>query len=172
MTVQSSKLEVKLVDRDFVMTRIIDAPRAHVFKAWTDPKQLAKWWGPREYLARCEGDVRVGGQMRLVMISPEGKEYGMTVIFKEIDEPRRLVWLQNCKDHPPDWHDAVNKHRPNAPGNIGDMLLTITFEELEGKTKMTITMYFEDASDRDALVNLGMTEGWSQSFEKLDELFI
>jgi uncharacterized protein YndB with AHSA1/START domain len=50
------------------------------------------------------------------------------------------------------------------------MLLTITFEEFEGKTKMTVTMHFDDTTDRDALVNLGMTEGWSESFEKLEEM--
>jgi len=171
MTVQNSKLEVKLMDRDFVLTRIIDAPRARVFKAWTDPEQLAKWWGPRDYPTRCEGEVRVGGQLRLVMISPDGKEYPITVVFKEIKEPERLVWSQSCNDHPQDWHDLVNKQRPNATGNIGEMLLTIEFEELEGKTKIIVTMHFDDASDRDALVSLGMTGGWSQSFEKLDELF-
>jgi uncharacterized protein YndB with AHSA1/START domain len=170
MTTQKSKVSVHTVERDFVLTRIIEAPRDRVFKAWTNTDQLAKWWGPRQYPARCEGDFRIGGSFRLVMVGPDGKEYPMTAVIKEIKAPERLVWLQDCSEHPLDWHEQVNKFRPNATGNLGEMLLTITFEELEGKTKMTVTMHFDDTTDRDALVNFGMTEGWSESFEKLEEL--
>lgn len=170
MTAQKSKVSVQAVDRDFVLTRIIDAPRERVYKAWTTADQLAKWWGPRQYPARCEGDFRVGGSFRLVMVGPDGKEYPMTAVIKEMKSPERLVWLQDCSEHPLDWHEQVNRLRPNASGNLGEMLVTITFEESEGRTRLTVTMHFDEATDRDALVSLGMTEGWSESFEKLEEI--
>ncbi|HEY9777174.1 MAG TPA: SRPBCC domain-containing protein [Planktothrix sp.] len=170
MTAQKSKVSVETVDRDFVLIRIVNAPRDRVFKAWVDPEQLAKWWGPRQFPARCTGDVRGGGSMRLSMVGPDGTEYPMNIVFKELKESERLVWLQDCSEHPQEWHEQVNKNRHGAAGNIGQMLLTITFEDFEGKTKMTVRMQFDNAADRDALINIGMTEGWSESFEKLDEL--
>ncbi|HEY9712239.1 MAG TPA: SRPBCC domain-containing protein [Chroococcales cyanobacterium] len=170
MTLQESKLKVQSADGDFVLTRIIDAPRERVFKAWADPQKLAKWWGPRQFPAYCQGEIKVGSSFRLVMVGPDGKEFPMTAVVKELKEPERLVWLQDVSEHPHDWHELINKGRAGASGNIGPMLLTITFEALEGKTKMTVAMQFERAGDREALVTNGMTAGWSESFEKLEEL--
>ncbi|HEY9777180.1 MAG TPA: SRPBCC domain-containing protein [Planktothrix sp.] len=110
------------------------------------------------YPARCKGDVRVGGSMRLSMVASDGTEYPMNIVFNEIKEPERIVWLQDCSEHPQEWHEQVNKNRPGAAGNIGQMLLTITFEDFEAQTKITVRMQFENAADRDALIDIGMTE--------------
>ncbi len=76
----------------------------------------------------------------------------------------------NCDEHPEDWHKLVNQHRPDKGGNIGEMLATTTFEEENGKTKLTIRVEFESITDRNALVKIGMADGWSESLDKLQEL--
>jgi uncharacterized protein YndB with AHSA1/START domain len=157
-------------DQDFIISRIIDAEPACVFKAWTDPQQLGKWWGPRVFTSKCESDLRVGGTFRFTMVSPEDHEYPITGVYREIKEPSNLVWVQSCDEHPDDWHELVNQHRPKGAGNLNEMLVTTTFAEFEGKTKLTITMHFESATDRDALLKIGMQDGWSQSLDKLQEL--
>ncbi len=71
---------------DLVMTREFDAPRELVFKAWTDAKQTAQWWGPKGFTNPvCELDVRVGGAIRIHMRAPDGVVYPMTGVFEEID---------------------------------------------------------------------------------------
>ena len=76
------------MQRELVLTRIFDAPRAIVFKAWTDPQQLARWWGPKGFTNPvCELDPRVGGTLRIVMRAPDGQEHPMTGVFREIVEP-------------------------------------------------------------------------------------
>src|SRR5437879_6953424 len=81
------------------ITRIIDAPRARVFKMWTDPKHLAQWWGPKGFTNPvCELDLRVGGALRIVMRAPDGVDYPMGGLFREIVEPERLVFTATAED--------------------------------------------------------------------------
>ncbi len=157
-------------ERDFVISRTIDATPASVFKAWTDPKELAQWWAPRIFTNKCQIDLQVGEEYRITMRSPEGIEYPISGVYLEITEPSRLVWTMNCDEHPEDWHKLVNQHRPDKGGNIGEMLATTTFEEENGKTKLTIRVEFESITDRNALVKIGMADGWSESLDKLQEL--
>src|ERR1700733_4011477 len=158
-------------DKELVLTRIFNAPRERVFKAFTDPKQLAKWWGPRGFTTPiCEMDLRPDGFRRIVMRSPDGVDYPLTGTFREIVENERIVLTDSVAEHNPEWHATVNKNRPNDKGGLPDLLWTLTFEDLNGQTKITILYHFETAEDRDALVKCGMIEGWTQSLEKLEEL--
>ena len=142
-----------------------------MFKAFTDAKQLAQWWGPRGFTNPiCESDVRAGGKRRIVMRSPDGANYPMTGIYREIIENERLVIIDSVAEHNPQWHAMVNKNRPNAKGDLPELVWMLTFEDISDKTKITIRYYFETSEDRDALIQLGMTEGWSQSLDKLEEL--
>jgi uncharacterized protein YndB with AHSA1/START domain len=166
MTVQSTTA----TEKDFVIERIYDAKPARVFKAWTDPQQLAQWWGPREFTGSCEMDFRGGGAFRITMHATDGTLYPMTGAFREIIEPTKLVWVQSCVDHPPEWHELINKNVPGGSDVLNDVVVTITFEEQQGKTKLTVRMHFDSAEDRDALVKFGMHDGWSQSLDKLKEL--
>ncbi len=162
---------VKVTDRQLVFTRIIDAPRERVFKAFTDAKQLAQWWGPTVFTNPvCEIDLRVGGARRIVMRSPSGEDFSMEGVYREIVVNERLVMTDNVAKHSPEWHAMVNKHRPNAKGNLPELLWTVTFEDYDGKTKLTIEYHFELAEDRDALITCGMTQGWNQSLDKLEKL--
>ena len=84
--------QATLAEREITITRMFDAPRAVVFRAWTDAGQLAQWWGPKGFTNPvCEIDVRVGGAIRIHMRSPDGNIYPMKGEFREIVPPERLV---------------------------------------------------------------------------------
>ena len=142
-----------------------------MFKAWTNPKHMARWWGPKEFTNPvCEMDLRSGGAHRIVMRSPEGVGYPIKGVYREIVEPERLVMTLDCSEHPAEWHDLVNPNRQKGESNpAGEMLMTVTFEEHDGKTKLTIRTRFNSVAIRDAMLKMGMTEGWSQSLDRLEQ---
>ena len=81
-------------ERELIFTRTIDAPRALVWAAWTDPKHVAQWWGPKEFTNPvCELDVRPGGAIRIDMRGPDGTVYPMAGIYQAIVAPERLVFI-------------------------------------------------------------------------------
>jgi uncharacterized protein YndB with AHSA1/START domain len=159
-------------DTDFVISRVFDAPRGLVWKAWTVPAQMAQWWGPKAFTNPvCEMDVRPGGAYRLTMRSPEGVDYPVKGVFREVVEPERLVMTLDCSEHPPEWHDLVDPKRAKGDTNpAGEMLSTVTFEDADGGTRLTVRTRFSSAKVRDAMLAIGMTEGWSQSLDRLGAL--
>src|SRR5713226_6480380 len=144
-------------ERELTITRILDAPRALVFKAWTEAGHLAQWWGPKGFTNPvCEIDLRPGGALRIVMRAPDGAEYPMKGIFREIVPPSRLVFT----------NIAVDKD-----GNpIIEGLTTVTFAEERGKTKLTLQTRGVAVVDYAAAYLQGMEAGWTQSLEKLEAL--
>jgi uncharacterized protein YndB with AHSA1/START domain len=157
---------------EFVITRIFSAPRSLVFSAWTEPRHLAAWWGPRPFTAPiCELDLRLGGAYHIVMRSPEGEDYPIRGVYQEIVAPERIVMTMDCTEHPADWHDMVKPNRgPQETNPAGIMLTTVTFEELDDKTRLTVRIRFDSTAIRDAFLKMGMTEGWSLSLDRLEEL--
>jgi uncharacterized protein YndB with AHSA1/START domain len=143
---------------DLVITRIFDAPRSLVFKMWTDPVHLAKWWGPRGFTnPRCEVDPRPGGIMRIDMRGPDGTIYPMTGTIDEIVEPERIV--------------MTNMAMADEAGN--PLLLirnTITFTEANGKTTLTMTAHVLKSTPEAEFALSGMEAGWNQTLERLGEL--
>jgi uncharacterized protein YndB with AHSA1/START domain len=159
-------------EREFVVTRVFDAPRALVFKAWTEPAHMARWWGPHHFTNPvCEMDVRPGGTYRIVMRGPDGVDHPAKGVYHEVREPERLVMTIDHSELSDEWHDMVNPNRDRSAGKPSlQGLTTVTFEEQDGKTKLTVRMVFESAEIRDALLKIGMTQGWSQSLERLEDL--
>jgi uncharacterized protein YndB with AHSA1/START domain len=139
-------------ERELVITRVFDAPRRLVFKAWTEPERIKEWWGPRGFTTlACEMDQRPGGAWRVRSRSPEGKEYISQGVLRELVEPERLVFTYA-------WVDAKGK-----PGH--ETLVTVTFAEQKGKTVLTFHQgVFESITSRDE-----HGEGWSSAFELLAE---
>jgi uncharacterized protein YndB with AHSA1/START domain len=138
-------------DREVVMTRVFDAPRALLWKAYTDPSLIQKWWGPRRYSTVVEKmDVRPGGVWRIVNRGVDGAEYWFNGVFSEVVKPERLVRTFEFE---------------GAPGHI--MVETTTFEELEGKTNVTVTSLFKTKEDRDGMVASGMRDGATESMDRL-----
>src|ERR1700741_568913 len=88
-----------LSESEVVLTRVFDAPRALVFRTWTEPQHLAKWWGPRDFTNPvCELDVRVGGRIFIEMHAPDGTVYPMSGTLREIVVPERLVFSAIAED--------------------------------------------------------------------------
>ena len=145
-----------------VLTRVFDAPRAVVFKAWTDPTQFAKWWGPHGFTAPvCKLDVRVGGEINVHMKGPDGspweKPMPMGGTFLEIVPPERLVFTAKAfPDGKGDWK-LENRNE-------------VTFAEKGGKTELVLRVTVLKYSPEIAQALAGMETGWSQSLEKLEEL--
>jgi uncharacterized protein YndB with AHSA1/START domain len=156
---------------EFLISRLLAAPRALVFKAWTDPKHMAQWWGPKEFTNPvCEMDLRPGGAHRVVMRGPDGTEYPIKGVYREIVVPERLVMTLDCSEHPAAWHDLVNpKRRKDDRNPAGIMLQTVTFDDLDGKTRLTIRTRFDSTAIRDAMLKIGMTEGWTESLNRLEQ---
>jgi uncharacterized protein YndB with AHSA1/START domain len=159
---------------EFLISRILHAPRALVWQAWTDEQHLKRWWGPHGFdIPQCEMDLRVGGPYRVVMRSADGVDYPITGEFREVTPIERLVMTMDCSEHPSAWHDLVRANR--APGDnnpAGVMVQTATFDNLGEATRLSIRTRFESAAIRDAMLKMGMLEGWSQSLERLDTLVV
>jgi len=142
------------VEREVVMTRVFDAPREVVFEAWINPWQLAQWFGPKVFTNPVsEVDARVGGKWKVVMRAPDGTEYPAVGVYREFVKPESLAFT----------NDALDKD-----GNrILEGFTTVTFEELDGKTKLTLVTRAKGLVAGTDRMLAGMDAGWSQSFDKL-----
>ncbi len=164
-------MHTEVGEKEVIFSRVIAAPRARVFKAWTDAMQLGQWWGPNGFTSVCEMDARPGGTYRVVMRSPEGVEYPLKGTLLEVVESERLAMTMDAEEHPDEWHEMLNQYRLPGEAKHGLKInLAVTFEECDGKTMLAIRSRFESNSDRDAALKMGMAEGWAQSLERLDAL--
>ncbi len=139
---------------ELVLTRVFDAPRDLVFKAWTERDRLQRWWGPKDFTNPvCEVDARPGGSMRIHMRAPDGAIYPMTGVFLELVEPERLVFVSGALDH------NGNK--------MFEVLTTVIFEDHGKKTKLTLNARVIMATAQAAPHLAGMRQGWASSLDRL-----
>ncbi len=166
MTDQNSK--------ELVITRVFDAPRELVWKAWTDPEQIKRWWGPAGFSApEIKVDLREGGKYHYCMrgpIEPGGSEQDLWSggEFKKIVPQEKIVITDYFSDK------DGNKLSPADFGLSKDFpaesTITITFKDEGEKTKLAITYPIpESAAARKAILESGMEKGWNQSLDKLAE---
>jgi uncharacterized protein YndB with AHSA1/START domain len=147
---------------ELVITRIFDAPPERVWKACTDPKEMKQWWGPKAFTTPfISVDLRLGGTFRYCMRSPEGKDYWGSGVYREIVPGKRIVYTDSFADEKgnvvPATYYGMGSDIPL------EMLVTMTFEELKGQTKVTLHHAGMPAGpDRD-----GATQGWNEMFDKL-----
>jgi uncharacterized protein YndB with AHSA1/START domain len=148
-----SNLAMEPEDRVLIITRIFDAPRELVWKAWTEPERMVKWHGPRGFTSTIErSDFRPGGAFRIHMRGPENDEHWTQGVFREIVAPERLV-MASC------WADAQG--RPVGP----ETTVTVTLENLGARTQLTLHQaLFESVTARDA-----HNGGWNSSLDCLAE---
>lgn len=149
---------------DLTIVRTLDTPRGLVWKAWTDPKLVRQWWGPRGVTNPvCKLDARPGGQIEIVMLAGkglgpfEGKRWPMKGAFTELAEPERIVFTASAIDE--------------EQRAMIETETTVTLEDLSGKTKMTVHIRVKSMMDTPAATGAisGMQAGWNQSIDKLSE---
>lgn len=143
------------LDREIVLSRVFDAPRDLVFRAWTEKEHFAKWFGPRGFVTTIrEADMRVGGLLRFDMRAPDGKVWDNRIELLEIRRPELLVF-----DHGSDKDDD--------PGRFH---VTITFEEQsDKKTVVTMRQLHPTKEQRAAGIGFGAVELGYQTLDKLAE---
>ena len=145
-------------DLDLVITRLIDAPREKLFKAWTEPELMKQWFAPKPWTTPVvETDVRPGGASLVVMRGPDGQESPNRGVYLEIVPNERIVVT-----------DAYVKAW--EPSEKPFMTLILTFENEGGKTRYTARARHWSVADRDAHEKMGFHTGWSQCADQLTEL--
>jgi uncharacterized protein YndB with AHSA1/START domain len=136
------------------LTRTFDAPRELLFKAYTDPQLIPRWWGPSRLSTTVAAmGVRPGGIWRFIQHDGQGGEYAFHGVYHEVVPPERLVTTFEYE---------------GAPGHV--LLETTTFDDLAGRTRLTTRSVFQSVADRDQMVAAGMKQGARESMERLAEL--
>jgi|SRR5579872_1758100 len=164
----------EIQDREFAITRLFNAPKERVFKAWTDPEHVKNWWPPKPFTAsRIEIDLRVGGEYSYTMRSPEGQDFPpYRGKFIEIVENEKIVYSIDAFKQADTWKMLIG-HRvgPEVDFSTLQSFVTVKFENAGEGTRLTFTQRFVNNDVRDAIVELGAAQGWISSLEKFaDEL--
>lgn len=146
-------------NREIVITRLFDAPRERLWKAWTEPEHIARWWGPPGFDTVVEQhELRPGGGLRYVMTDPDGTRYPIRGRFREIVPNERLVHsLDFAEDFPPMDHATL-------PGGL---LVTVTFDETPLGTRLTARLLAESEDDRQRHESMGVVPGWAITLDGL-----
>jgi uncharacterized protein YndB with AHSA1/START domain len=141
------------LDREIVLSRVINARRELVFSAWADPRHLPRWFGPAVFKVETKSiDIRVGGEWRFDMIAPDGKRYTNRMHFRRIEKPHLIEF----------------DHGADKDSDPGVFRTTITFDEQsDGKTVVTLRQLHPTKAQRDAGIGFGAVEFGYQTLDKL-----
>jgi uncharacterized protein YndB with AHSA1/START domain len=153
--------------QEFVITRVFDAPRELVWKAFTEPQRMKEWWGPKGVtITRSEMDLRPGGSYHYAMRTPDGNTMWGKFVYREITPPSRMVFVSSFSDEA----GGVTRH-PMAPTWPLEMLSMFSFEEEGGKTRFTVRWSPLNASEEEraafAAGHASMQQGWGGTLDKL-----
>lgn len=152
------------VINDVVISRVFNAPRKLVWKAWTDPEHLMRWWGPKDYTSPiCKIDFRVGGKYLYCMRSPDGLDLWSTGTYLEIVPIEKIVWTDSFSD------EQGNVVPASTYGMADDFPLefrvTLLLDEVDGKTKFTLKHSGLPPGEMEEMT----AAGWNESLDKLAE---
>ncbi len=149
-------------DRELVIVREFAAPRELVWRVWTEPAHVAQWFGPRGFgTAVSASDLRVGGTWRYVMTGPDGAEYAFGGVFLEVVPLAKIVSTD-------EFGSEYETELPGVELPKGTVVTTL-FEDIGGKTRLTIRVLHASAEDKAKHEAMGVVAGWNSSFECLDE---
>lgn len=147
-------------ETNITITREFDAPRDLVWTAWTEPEHIAQWFGPEGFSTRVdEYELKTGGRFKYVMVGPDGKEYPGVSVFKEVSPKDRIVATD-------DFGDGYKEKNPDVPSG---MIVTETFEDLDTRTKVTISIDHASAEDKRKHEEMGVVAGWGSTLDKLEK---
>ncbi|WP_257350645.1 SRPBCC family protein [Pseudalkalibacillus decolorationis] len=163
----TNKLTTKVEGRDLVIERILDAPRELVFKMFSEPDHLARWWGPKGWQTENRKfEFKPNGEWHYCMEcidKNQGEYYGQKswgkAVYQEIITPEKIVYT-----------DAFSDEEGNISDNMPVMLITVMFEEFEGKTKLISRTQFASVENLQQVMDMGVVEGFSSQLERLDDV--
>jgi uncharacterized protein YndB with AHSA1/START domain len=148
-------------ERTIVITRVFNAPRELVWKVWTQPEHIAQWWGPRGFTTTVDAvDLRVGGRWRYVMHGPDGSEYPVEGVFREVVPMSRIV---TTDEFPEDFKPPVPIDLPQG------IVVTAIFEDEGARTKLTLRIVHDTLEGKKKHEAMGVVGGWNSSFDCMDD---
>ena len=154
--------ETKVSEKNLVIIREFDAPRDLVWKVWTEPKHIEKWWGPRGFDTKVESmDLKVGGRAVYVMTGPDGTEYPVSGKILELDPPKKIVSTDEFGDGFQDAHPGEDLPQ--------GMISTAVFDDLGDRCRLTLTVSHPTIEDRKKHEAMGVVAGWNSSFDCMDD---
>jgi uncharacterized protein YndB with AHSA1/START domain len=162
-------IQVQTKAPDFVISRVLDAPRELVWKAFTDGERMKQWWGPKGFtVVHSKMDLRVGGTYHYGMKAPDGTPMWGKFVFREIAVPERMVFVTSFSDEA----GGTTRHPLHMSWPL-EMLATFTFEELPGgKTRLTVRSAAYNASAEEQHTfdtnHDSMRMGWGGTLEQLE----
>jgi uncharacterized protein YndB with AHSA1/START domain len=156
----------------FVISRTFNAPLDRVWKAWTEPEQMARWWGPKGFKTDVKTlDLKPGGLFHYRMDSPQGQEMWGRMVFREIVPKKRLVFINSFSDET----GGLTRHPLHEAWPL-QMLSTITFTESDGKTTVTVEWTPYEATHLECETfdkgRDSMQAGWTGTFDKLESFLV
>lgn len=152
--VAPSETAENTADREIIITRLLNAPRELVFQVWTDPAQVGLWWGPKGFTNTIhEMEVKPGGVWRFTMHGPDGTDYPNKIEFLEVEPPQRLVYVHGGEDDSEGCRHTA----------------TVTFEDRDGKTHVTLHMVFVTVEHFEEVKKYGAVEGGNSTLDCLEE---
>lgn len=155
-------------DKDFVISRVYDAPRDLVWRACTEPERMRQWWGPKGFtVVASKMDLRPGGIYHYGLKAPDGSEMWGKFVFREVSPPQRLVFINSFSDAA----GGITRH-PMSPNWPLELLSVFTFdEEPGGKTRFTVRWSAHNASEDERKVfdtsHASMQQGWGGTLDQL-----
>ena len=161
MPVNQTTLELQ-GDREIVITRTFNGPPRIVFDAWTKPEHVMRWWAPKGLgtaMISCDADVRAGGHYRYVFRHRTGAALAFSGKYVEVSPPSRLVYTQL-------FEPTAGGAQPGDP----EVVITVTFEERDGKTHLVSRSLCPTKEIRDMIIATGMEKGMRETMDQLDEL--
>ncbi|HJQ39157.1 MAG TPA: SRPBCC family protein [Thermoanaerobaculia bacterium] len=154
--------------QELVITRVFDAPRELVFRAWTEPELMKEWWGPRGFtLPHCTIDLQPGGKIHFCMRSAEGFDIWCGGVYHEIVRPERIVssdYFSNPEG------DVVSPAQYGMPDWPEEMMMTVTFTEENGRTTLTVRQTAKTPMPKEG--RDGADVGWNEQFDRLSEYLV
>jgi uncharacterized protein YndB with AHSA1/START domain len=153
----SDMIVERVSDRELLVTRTFNAPARIVFDAWTKPELLKRWWAPKSLgvsLFECESDLRIGGTYRYAFGRDPTNPEVFSGRYSEVEPPARLVLTQ-----------IYERMR-----NVGEAVITITFEERDGRTHVTLHQLYPSKEALDGAIASGMERGMRETFDQLESL--
>ena len=149
-------------EREFVITRVFDAPRELVWKAFTESERVERWWGPKGFTTRVfKLNLRPGGVMHFRMRSPEGRDFWSKGVYREIIEPERIVLIASFSDE--NGSTVQPARHGMSPDWPAEALVTVTFAEHEGKTRLALHLGVSESLAK----RQGADVGWAETLDRL-----